>query len=161
LIAHLIDHANQLVDSSLDRKPNREATVRRTIFGTVIAFALCWYLFGDTLAEAVLGIGLFIVWATLYFNEKGNNSATRTKASVKVDGLDDPAIKRIIEKLDFKFGQVPDIRDVLYALLRLPKRNVQSELSAEYRALVAEEKAKLHRQWRDFVDALLNYDEPL
>lgn len=54
-----------------------------------------------------------------------------------------------------------EIPSVLYALLRLPRRNVESELSMTFHALEEAKKRKLHEQWREFVERMLRYDEPL
>jgi hypothetical protein len=83
---------------------------------------------------------------------------------VKHHSFDESTIIRTLEKLECSpftgiEGVVIHIPDVLYALLRLPRRDVQSELLNNYRSLDADKRLELHRRWREFVDALLNYDE--
>jgi hypothetical protein len=52
------------------------------------------------------------------------------------------------------------IPGVLYALLRLPRRNIQNELSVKFSALDEQKRKELMRRWRKFVDPMLTYDEP-
>jgi hypothetical protein len=52
------------------------------------------------------------------------------------------------------------IPDVLYALLRLPRRNVQNELLVKFSALDEQKRDELMRRWCKFVDQMLTYDEP-
>jgi len=53
--------------------------------------------------------------------------------------------------LDPKILQIP-IPDVLYALLRLPRRNVKSEIASKYFALSESKRNELGLCWRKFVD---------
>ena len=52
------------------------------------------------------------------------------------------------------------IPDVLYALLRLPRRNVESEISRTFFSLYKQKREELLQQWNRFVDRLVNYDWP-
>jgi hypothetical protein len=46
------------------------------------------------------------------------------------------------------------VPDVLYALLRLPRRNVQNEISSKVLALDERKRDELTRRWRKFVDSI-------
>jgi hypothetical protein len=98
-------------------------------------------------------------------------------------GFDEPTIIRDLEILDFKippkpkivwiygcgylFGSHPtgiqdhtiSVPDVLYALLRLPRRNIENEISATVFALDERKRDELTRKWCKFVDPMLAYDE--
>jgi hypothetical protein len=105
-------------------------------------------------------------------------------ATIKRGGFDEPTIIRQLEILDGKIPPLPklvyvygspyllgsdptgiqehtiNVPDALYALLRLPRRNAESEISKLFFALGEEERDELSHQWRKFVDRLLTYDEP-
>jgi len=120
---------------------------------------------------------------------KVRNQFTRDKineiiATVKRGGCDEPTVIRQLEIFDDEIPPLPKlvkiygspyllgsdptgiqehtipIPSVLYALLRLPRRNVQSEISANFSALNERKRDELARRWRKFVDTMLNYDEP-
>jgi len=52
------------------------------------------------------------------------------------------------------------IPHVLYELLRLPRRNIESEISRSFTELSKQRRAEISLRWRKFVDRLLTYDEP-
>jgi hypothetical protein len=120
---------------------------------------------------------------------KFRNRCTREKineitATVKRGGFDEPTIIRQLEIFDVKIPPVPKliyvygcpyflgsdptgiqehtipIPDVLYALLRLPRRNVQNEILATVSALDERKRDELTRRWRKFLDPMLTYNEP-
>jgi len=78
-------------------------------------------------------------------------------AEVARGGFDEPTIIRRLEATEQSGVAVPG---VLYALLRQPRRNVETEISAAYHALDNAKKEDINRQWGRFVDRMLNYDEP-
>ena len=120
---------------------------------------------------------------------KFRNRCTREKineitATVKRGGFDEPTIIRQLEIIDVKIPLVPKliyvygcpyflgsdptgiqehtipVPDVLYTLLRLPRRNVQNEISAAVSALDERKRDELTRRWRKFIDPMLTYNEP-
>jgi hypothetical protein len=115
-----------------------------------------------------------------YTRERINEIA----AAVKRGGFDEPTVIRQLELLDVKNPPMPrliyiygspyflgsdptgvqehtiPIPDVLYALLRLPRRNVQNEISAICFSLNEGRRGELEHRWRKFVDPMLTYDEP-
>lgn len=119
---------------------------------------------------------------------KERNRFTRAKieeivATVARGGYDEPTIIRELENFDVRIPPVPKlvtiygcpyflgshpngiqehtipIPDVLYALLRLPRRNVESELAKTFYTLNDETRYKLKHGWRKLVDPLLVYQE--
>jgi hypothetical protein len=117
------------------------------------------------------------------------NHATRERikeiaAVLRRGGFDEPIVIRQLETLDNKVPPLPKliyiyncpyflgsdptgiqehslpIPDVLYALLRLPRRNVQSEVSEKVSVLSKRRRGELAHGWRRFVDPMLHYDEP-
>jgi ABC-type multidrug transport system fused ATPase/permease subunit len=117
------------------------------------------------------------------------NHATRERIKEFVSvlqrgGFDEPTIIRQLEALDNKVPPLPKliyiyncpyflgsdpsgiqehsipIPDVLYALLRIPRRNPQGEISAKIFALSERKPSELARGWRKLVDPMLSYDEP-
>jgi hypothetical protein len=117
-------------------------------------------------------------------NRCTQNKIAEIVAAVKRGGFDEPTIIRHRELFDVEIPPLPKlvhvygvpyllgshptgiqehafkIPDVLYALLRLPRRNVESEVSKTFLALSKTEREELSRKWRMFVDRLLKYDEP-
>ena len=116
------------------------------------------------------------------------NRHTRDKireiaATVKRGGFDEPTIIRQLELFDVKIPPIPElvyvyncpyllgsdptgiqehtipIPDVLYALLRLPRRNVESKVSWTYNTLSGDKKKAISEQWRAFLDPMLNNDD--
>jgi hypothetical protein len=117
------------------------------------------------------------------------NHSTRERiidivAILRRGGFDEPTIVRQLEMLDVKVPPLPKlvyiyncpyflasdptgiqehtipIPDVLYALLRLPRRNVQNEISEKVFALSERKRGELGHAWRKFVNPMLSYDEP-
>ena len=102
---------------------------------------------------------------------------------MKRGGFDEPTIIRQLETLDVNIPPVPklvyiygrpyflgqdptgiqehtiSVPDVLYALLRLPRRNVASELDREFNALDERKRDQLTQRWQGFVDRLVTYSE--
>jgi hypothetical protein len=120
---------------------------------------------------------------------KIRNRFTRDKingiiATLKRGGFDEPTVIRQLELFDFKIPPLPKlvyiygcpyfvgsnptgiqehtipVPDVLYALLRLPRRNAQSEIASKGFALDERKRDELTRRWRQFIDPMLTYDEP-
>jgi hypothetical protein len=105
-------------------------------------------------------------------------------ATLKRGGFDESTVIRYLEIFDVKIPPLPKlvyiygcpyflgsdptgiqehtipVPDVLYALLRLPRRNVQSEISSKFFALNERKRDELMHRWRQFVDPMLAYDEP-
>jgi hypothetical protein len=119
-------------------------------------------------------------------NQLTRDKINKLVSILKRGGFDEPTITRQLEILDYSKSPLPrlvhiygcpyllgsnqtnegiqehtiPVPDVLYALLRLPRRNVQNEILARVLALDERERDDLARQWRKFVDPMLSYDEP-
>jgi hypothetical protein len=129
-----------------------------------------WYAFA---AIAVLASFVFLGWAgvlvlgfVIWRELSRLHSQDRVKqlltegnaiyAEVVRGGFDEPTIIRRLEAIEQPGFAVPS---VLYALLRQPRRNVETEISAAYHELDDAKKEDINRQWRRFVDRMLRYDE--
>jgi hypothetical protein len=119
-------------------------------------------------------------------NRLTRNKIDELVAILKRGGFDEPTIIRHLEVLDYKFPPLPKLvyiygcpyllgpnqtgegiqehtipaPDVLYALLRLPRRNVQREIASIVFALDEQKRDELTRRWRQFIDPMLTHDEP-
>jgi hypothetical protein len=117
-------------------------------------------------------------------NRRTRDEIIEIVVKIKRGGFDEPTIIHHLELFDVKIPPVPTliyiygcpyllgsdktgiqehtipIPDVLYALLRLPRRNVCNEISAKFSSLNESNRAELTHRWRKFVDCLLSYDEP-
>jgi hypothetical protein len=119
-------------------------------------------------------------------NRLTRNKINELVTILKRGGYDEPTIIRQLEVLDHKYPPLPrlvyiyscpyllgsnqtgegiqehtiPVPDVLYALLRLPRRNVQSEIASKVFALDERRRDELIRRWRKFIDPMLTYDEP-
>ncbi len=120
---------------------------------------------------------------------KIRNQCTREKindivATLKRGGYDEPTIIRQVEIFDANIPPLPKlvsiygcpyflgsdlsgiqehtiaIPDVLYALLRLPRRNIESEITKAVFQINDRKRDDITHRWRKFVDRLLTYDEP-
>ena len=111
-------------------------------------------------------------------NQRRRDAINKIVERLKLGGFDEPTIIRQLEALDINFPPPPKlvyiygcpyfrgtehtlgVPDVLYALLRLSRRNVESELSKTFYALNERKRNEITDQWRKFVHRLLTYDEP-
>lgn len=75
---------------------------------------------------------------------------------IRRGGFDEIEIIRVLEATQQGGASVPS---VLYALLRLPRRNVEHEVSRTYNALDDEKKKALWKQWQAFLDSMLKNDD--
>lgn len=88
--------------------------------------------------------------------QKQKLTAESTENAIRRGGYDEPEIIRALEVLQRDSAQVPS---VLYALLRLPRRNVEHELSKAYNALDDDKKKAIWAQWQVFLDCMLKNDD--
>jgi len=115
------------------------------------------------------------------------NAILKVAEKVKQGGFDEPTIVRQLQIYDINLPRpspimqhegipfvmtidnapisinmiVPiPIPDVLYELLRLPRRDIESEISRRFMELSKQRRTEISLQWRKFVDRLLSYDEP-
>jgi hypothetical protein len=104
----------------------------------------------------------FPVWSELG-RLKMNNSlrqifqeVNHISSEVQCVGYDEPTIIRRLEPLEQRFVPIPS---VLYALLRLPRRNVEHEISKAFNELDSNNKEAIWKQWQEYLDGMLKYDE--
>jgi hypothetical protein len=118
-------------------------------------------------------------------NQNTRDKINELVAILKRGGFDEPTVIRQLEILDVKNPPPPklvhiygvpylmgsnktgsfiqehaiQVPDVLYALLRLPRRNVQNEIASKVFSLDERKRDELTRRWHKFVDPMLKYDE--
>ncbi len=131
---------------------------------------LVWHL---AALAAVVALFMYSAWlggalAALYLlSEAGKSRSHHTWQSqklavesaenlIRLGGFDEIEIIRMLEAIQQGGAPVPS---VLYALLRLPRRNVEHEVSRAYNALDDEEKKALWTQWQAFLDLMLKNDD--
>jgi hypothetical protein len=119
-------------------------------------------------------------WSTRHYSKHfTQESIRRFITRVREGGFDEPTLIQQLELFDISktmagtavpLGgdgtpvQAPFLRptvipivipDVLYTLLRLPRRNVQSEISSKLLALNERKRDELTRRWRKFIDSIV------
>ena len=131
---------------------------------------LVWHLVA---CAVVFGLLTYSVWlwsalVVLYLLIEGGKTRAHLKwqkQKLKVEsaenvirrgGFDEPEMIGALEALQHGGAPVPS---VLYALLRLPRRNVEHEVSRAYNALNEEKKKAVWEQWRAFLDFMLKNDD--
>jgi hypothetical protein len=125
---------------------------------STIAVVVAYLLFG--------GWGLlvlaFVIWSEVH---RANSNHRLKQIAQEVDqiyfevrrgGYDEPSIIRRLETLEQRHIPIPS---VLYALLRLPRRNVESEVSKAFNALADDKKNTIWQQWQAFLDFMLKNDD--
>ncbi len=129
-----------------------------------------WHLVALGVAVALFTYSAWLggVLAVLYLlNEVGKTRAhhkwQKQKATVESaenvirrGGFDEPEIIRALETLQHGGAPVPS---VLYALLRVPRRNVEHQVLKAYNALDEDKKKALWEQWRTFLNLMLENDD--
>jgi hypothetical protein len=77
-------------------------------------------------------------------------------SEVRRGGYDEHVIIRRLESLEKRNIAFPS---VLYALLRLPRRNAEAEITKEFKSLELEKKKAIWQQWKVFLDFILKNDD--
>jgi hypothetical protein len=122
-------------------------------------------------ATAIMGLLLAtMVWRWRVRNRFIRDKIREITATLKRGGFDERTVIRQLQKFDCKSRSRPPVSiysvlgldppeipipGVLYALLRLPRRNVENEISTRVLALDQRERDELWRRWRNFVDPKL------
>ncbi len=75
---------------------------------------------------------------------------------IRRGGFDEPEVIRTLERLQQSGTVVPS---VLYALLRLPRRNAENDVFKAYSALDDEKKRAIWEKWQAFLDSMLKNDD--
>ncbi|GEM_PF-5327668 len=145
-----------LAKSVRDYKPKETPFFRYLLTIAVIAVLLSY--------NSWLGGAL----AVLYLLNEANKTRARYKWRkqnlavesaenvIRQGGFDEPEIIRRLETLQHGGAPVPS---VLYALLRLPRRNVEHSVSAAYSALEEAKKNAIWTHWQAFLDSKLKNDD--
>jgi hypothetical protein len=108
--------------------------------------------FGTLIWVAYIAYGIWVreVW------QKHMRSLQSTARAVASGGFDEPHILNVLQTLPPKFAEMPS---VVYALFRLPRRNVEYEVRDIFDALDEEKKTAQWEQWRAFLDSMLKFDD--
>lgn len=182
-IVQLLESMAKIVHPQPERKIQRPI-VRWTVLGAVGTSAILWtfvnWWSAGLLLTPLILTGILKVKANDRRILRGFqwHAVNGIVEKVKRGGFHEQTIIEQLEMVDLKksshpvrlvIGDTPvpsgevrplDVPDVLYALLHLPRRNVQSEILVTLSALDERKRDELSRRWRGFLDPILTYDEP-
>ena len=142
-----------LIPEAKEQKRSRSWQVVATV-AVIGSFALVglWGLL-------VLGFVGWLEFERFRFNERlrqASEEAKRIYSEVCLGGYDEHVIIRRLEALEKRHITIPS---VLYALLRLPRHNMEAEISNAFNALGPEKKNAICQQWKAFLDFMLKNDD--
>ena len=140
------------------RRKQKNKLIWRLIIGAAIV-GIGWYSFWVGLVLATIyGLKLFIDAKKHREFVCQHVIVNSIIGAISKGGFDEPDVIRSLDVLKEKYN-CEFVPSVLYALLRLPRRNVEHDVIKIYQPLGENKKKELWDKWNKFVGEMLNNDD--